>query len=321
MSRNHTLDQLRGLAALMVSVHHLSLALPDVLQTLVYSWQTGVQMFFVISGYIIPYSMAKSGYRTADIGRFWLKRLLRLQPSYTVALLFTFAISCAAAVAKGASPEATWWHLLQGLFYFWVPAENPVIWTLIVEMKYYLFISIFFPLLFSPHRALCIGAFCVCGAAAAFGAERLEVLRHLPFFLFGFVACNLALSRITARESILLMLLAAAAALPRSTYSELAAGLICYLAIRYLPPLTFRAGMFLGTISYSLYLIHFPLGVKLVNLMLPHTPPAWRFLWTPVGTTVCVLAAYVVYRLVEKPSSKWSQRIRLSGAPLSPAAT
>ncbi|MGO4393903.1 acyltransferase family protein [Variovorax sp. M-6] len=311
-NRIFTLDYLRGLAALMVCICHFAPALSGTAADLAKHGAVGVQVFFVISGYIIPYSLLKGEYRITDIGRFWLKRLLRLQPTYAVALLFTFTLSLGAAMVKGEAPKISLLQLSQYLLYLDVPGENPVIWTLIVEMKYYLFISIFFPLLFSQRRLVRIVSFCVCAAVAAFGADRLDVVRHLPYFLMGFVACYVAILRIPMAEAAGLVLLAAAAAIPKSSYPELAAGLSCYLAIRYLPAMRLRVALFLGSISYSLYLIHFPLGVKLLNLVLPRTPESLHALWVPIGVVVCSAVAYVLFRLVEKPSSEWSQRLPIS---------
>ena len=64
------LDLLRGLAALAVCIFHFdhdgALGVPSVSRVLSYGY-LGVQMFFVISGFIIPYSMLRSGYRLSLI--------------------------------------------------------------------------------------------------------------------------------------------------------------------------------------------------------------------------------------------------------------
>src|ERR1700712_5085903 len=160
--RNATIDYLRGLAALMVCVCHFRHTLPDVLSGLAKQGELGVQVFFVISGYIISYSMDRGGYKIIDFGRFWLKRLLRLQPTFVVALLFTFFLSHVSAHMKGGASDFSISDLAAATVYFRVPSENPVIWTLIVELKYYLFISVLFPLLFSPDHAIRRLSYCSC---------------------------------------------------------------------------------------------------------------------------------------------------------------
>jgi len=72
-----------------------------------------------------------------------------------------------------------------------------------------------------------------------------------------------------------------------------------------------RVILFLGTISYSLYLIHLPTGVKVVDLGI-----RWAKGWASqlvllvVGLGVSIGAAYLLYRFVEKPAQRWSSGIR-----------
>lgn len=311
-ARNVALDQLRGIAALMVCIYHLSVFLPAPVRAVVQIGDTGVQVFFVISGYIIPYSMARGGYRLQDIGRFWLKRLVRLHPTYVVALVFTLAISWAAAKARGDAFDTSWSQAVQGFFYLWLPPENPVFWTLVVELQYYALVSLCFPWLFSPRRRVRLAAFAAGAVAVLLLEPQVPVLRHLPFFLLGFVACHGALWPQGRWEASALLALAVAAAWPSATVMQVAAGLACWAAIVWMPPLRWRGFSMLGAISYSLYVIHFPLGVKLVNLAAPRTPAGLQFIWTPIGVAVCLAVAWAIYRLVEKPSGEMSQRIPLS---------
>ena len=66
-------DGLRALAVLSVLVFH---AFP----TLLPGGFIGVDVFFVISGFVLPLSLFNSGYRLPDAGRYLLKRFTRLFP-------------------------------------------------------------------------------------------------------------------------------------------------------------------------------------------------------------------------------------------------
>jgi peptidoglycan/LPS O-acetylase OafA/YrhL len=310
--RNHTIDYLRGVAAVMVCFCHFRHALPEFFSRIAKHGDLGVQIFFVISGYIIPYSLEKGGYRIADFGRFWAKRLLRLQPAFIVALLVTFAMSSAAALLKGDPPAISPLNLAKGFFYLWIPSENPVIWTLIVEIKYYLFISLFFPFLFSRSDFIRRGSYIICLLVSVGLIGYVESLRYLPFFLVGFAACYLSTRRSAAIEALLLGLLALGAAGAGSSMIQISVGGLTALAILFLPSMDFKIGLFLGSISYSLYLLHFPVGVKILNFALPHVSRAWQPLLIPIDILVCVAVAYGLFLLVEKPSSNWSQRIPIS---------
>src|SRR2546423_14858364 len=84
--RLNILDLLRGIASLSVCWFHLTngnehFLPPGWLRASgEYGW-VGVNVFFVISGFIIPYSLFQSGYRLRDYGRFFLKRILALGPT------------------------------------------------------------------------------------------------------------------------------------------------------------------------------------------------------------------------------------------------
>ena len=70
---------------------------------------------------------------------------------------------------------------------------------------------------------------------------------------------------------------------------------------------------FLGSISYSLYLVHSPIGKRALNLFMRISgaqSTASRLLVIAAATGVSILAAYLLYRFVELPSQTWSARLR-----------
>ena len=87
-SRVESVDCLRGIAVGMVVLMHLFVGANSGLKggqiiepVLRYGW-LGVDVFFVISGFIIPFSLHRSGYQIGQFGRFLLKRIIRLDPPY-----------------------------------------------------------------------------------------------------------------------------------------------------------------------------------------------------------------------------------------------
>jgi exopolysaccharide production protein ExoZ len=84
------IQYLRGIAALMVVVHHARHYFPHV-----ESWSSfgsrGVDIFFVISGFIMAHATQgyRSDHRLAQAGGFLLKRFVRVVPLYWLALLWT----------------------------------------------------------------------------------------------------------------------------------------------------------------------------------------------------------------------------------------
>src|SRR6185295_1906083 len=103
------LDFLRGLASLAVCWFHLTrfrYNVPDprgyalVCQTGAYGW-LGVEVFFVISGFVIPYSLYRARYRVKNYRTFILKRVIRLDPPYLVSIAVILALAYALALYSG----------------------------------------------------------------------------------------------------------------------------------------------------------------------------------------------------------------------------
>jgi peptidoglycan/LPS O-acetylase OafA/YrhL len=315
-NRNGSIDYLRGIAALMVCFCHFRLSLPEFMRDTAKTYgELGVQVFFVISGYIIPYSLFRGGYRLADFGRFWLKRILRLQPALAAALALTFLLSISAAAVKGQASTAQAWTYLKAALYLAVPDENPVIWTLIVEVKYYFFVAALFPVLFSTNHWVRRAAFLLATGLAIWGPPYVEWWKYLPFFLIGFSGCYVATRKAGWGEFAVLMILALIAASVNATVPQMVAALATCVVILLARPGEWKIAGLYGSISYSLYLVHFPVGVKLLNLALQHVNGWLPRLMLGLATLgVCTLVAYGLYWLVEKPSSEWSQKIKLCGA-------
>src|SRR6185436_8028950 len=109
-------DALRGVAALAVCWFHFTNGNPQFLpdgwlkQSGAFGW-LGVEVFFVISGFIVPYAMRRRGYDAGrDWARFVAKRVIRLDPPYLVAtalVLVVWFVSPHLPGFDGAPPNAT----------------------------------------------------------------------------------------------------------------------------------------------------------------------------------------------------------------------
>jgi peptidoglycan/LPS O-acetylase OafA/YrhL len=94
--RNANLDLLRALAILAVVAFHMigtwPGALPGVVTRHAYLGAYGVDLFFVLSGWLIGglYWAERKRFGNVQIGRFWLRRWLRTIPPYLAALLLAW---------------------------------------------------------------------------------------------------------------------------------------------------------------------------------------------------------------------------------------
>lgn len=319
-----TLDALRGVAALAVAWFHFTNGTPGflddgLLKTSGARGWLGVEAFFVISGFIIPYSLHKGRYR---LQRHWkvfvAKRLIRLDPPYIACIVLVVALQYASSLApgyRGQPPHYSWTQLALHLGYLnayfggtWV---NPVFWTLAIEFQFYLLIALLYPLL-SDRRAW-VRLSCVSVLAAmsiSFPATNL-VFQWLGLFGLGIISFQFFVG-LTDRTTYFVAL----AAMTMVCYSVLGAmitavGLAAALAITFLRIRRTTLLSLLGAISYSVYLLHVPVGGRVINLGMRLSPTLLnRSLTLAAAVVVTVLAAYVFYRIVELPAQKWSARIK-----------
>ncbi|MEZ5465836.1 MAG: acyltransferase [Lysobacteraceae bacterium] len=157
------LTGLRGVAALWVLVFHAwqfagappcsPFGIP--LSSLLGSGWMGVDLFFVLSGFLLgaPFAQARrEGRPTPDLARFWRRRIGRVLPAYWGQLLILAGIACWASGQwpMTAIETLAQFTLTQNLLPVFREPLNPVHWSLPVEWDFYLLL----PLLALPWRRL-----------------------------------------------------------------------------------------------------------------------------------------------------------------------
>lgn len=150
------LDIVRSLAILCVLVSHglWILQEPGHHYALRFGGQFGVELFFVLSGFLIGTILLKhcdAGLKPRDIGQFWVRRWLRTVPAYFIVLLFLW-------LAMGRF-DWTYFVFLQGVLrYDFVVL--PVSWSLIIEEWFYLIFPLLSAamLLIFPKRGYAVAA-------------------------------------------------------------------------------------------------------------------------------------------------------------------
>jgi peptidoglycan/LPS O-acetylase OafA/YrhL len=141
------------------------------------------------------------------------------------------------------------------------------------------------------------------------------VFHYLGLFGLGMVTFQFH-ERWLSRAAYLALVLAATLA-AASAMGPLEAGVGCaaalWLAWGSLLPMRRLAG--LGALSYSLYLLHVPVGGRVVNLGSRFaTGPASRALVLVSAVAISLGASYLLYRLVELPARRWASGIRYGAA-------
>ncbi|MFE9082386.1 acyltransferase family protein [Brevundimonas sp. NPDC003935] len=334
------LTALRFMAALWVALYTFWPNL-DVgfLPNLAAKGYLGVELFFVLSGFILShvYLHAFAEKRFSYRGFLWA-RIARVYPLHVFTLLGVMALGLA-AVAVGLSIDASilsWKslpaHLL--MLHAWGFAGeagwNHPSWSISAEWFAYLAFPLFvlaaWPLRKRPWVATAGAAVFLMGLYAAFeqlagfplteATFRWGALRIVPCFAYG-CALYLVYRRAPLPRAGLLALSAAvvmvasASVLAWDAVTVLAAGLLI-LALASIPEgqagwLGSKPAVYLGEISYSVYMVCAPWQILAVNLAARATGADDKRLHVLVWLGVIlglIVAAAATYHLIERPARK-----------------
>lgn len=146
------IDALRGLACVAVVLFHMKegghidlllAAAPRWLSIVLSHGDSGVAVFFVISGFVIANSMLRETVTGSYVARFLLRRSLRLDPPYWAAIALTTISSYFSAhlLADRIFVPPSWFELFLHLTYLvelaGQRAISTVFWTLCIEIQFY----------------------------------------------------------------------------------------------------------------------------------------------------------------------------------------
>jgi peptidoglycan/LPS O-acetylase OafA/YrhL len=329
-----TLDSLRGFAALAVCLHHFTsegmplFRLEAARALFAWGW-AGVDVFFVISGFIIPYTMIRDRYRLRDYGGFIGRRLVRVGPPSWVVVALTLASWFALDALRGGAPfwsaDVSWPRVLHNLaytipftHYAWI---NLVFWTLAVEIQFYLLVGLAFPWAFAGKWRFVATGLLVCALHYAPLPAGLTFFGHATLFLIGGAALLHREGQIGLPSYLVLLALLGVVAALQVGGVQAAFGCATALIISFLKVKS-RAGAFFGRISYSLYLVHPLAGAAAALLLmrvLPPTSTAAKLIIILAAVAASVLAAWLFHRLVELYFMRLARRLFGRARDLQPA--
>jgi len=316
-ARYASLDAWRGIAALSVVIFHCGNTIVDhesLAGRLLLSGWLGVFIFFPISGYCILAALQSPANRT--VGAFLVRRWRRIMPPYWASIALALAVAAAALPFNHASRDAllppphVWPAMLTltQVFSDHANAVNPVYWSLCYEEQFYLVMAAMLAIR-ADRRAAVLAA--ITGTAALYMSPawpaRLQglFLEYWMCFAAG-CAAYLWLHEKPARLWAVTMLAIAGAMGAWTANVALIMSVVVAMAMIGLAPcdgwlLRLRPVAALaaaGTFSFSLYLVHVPVGGRVTNLLDRFGLPAPVIV--AISSAVSVGAAWLFYRGVER---------------------
>lgn len=292
-----------------------------------FPWGFGVDLFFVLSGFVMVLSGSRLFNRDGGVREFLTHRFIRVAPLYW---LFTLAI-IAAVIIFPDELETTRLGLASAVSSFlfipwprWDDALRPLLslgWTLNYEMFFYALFAA--TLVFSKKTGLTLllSALAVLATIGAFNLPLYPTLRFwtdsiLLEFGFGVVLGWLYTSRtISAAPKTALalaifafFLLTASMSLqdlPRFLAQGIPATLFVFAALLMPAPSEDSAHRlfadWIGESSYSLYLSH-PFSFAIVKLVWPFAPGGLTdWLYVTVAVIAATIGGVATFKLIEQP--------------------
>jgi peptidoglycan/LPS O-acetylase OafA/YrhL len=337
------IDGLRAVAVLAVVLHHLSAPLMP-------GGYVGVDVFFVISGYLITGIISREIEEGSfTFARFYERRARRIFPALFAVLAVTLVAgyffllpSDYAGTLRGAlgtlffaTNIVFWRDMAAGYFAATDAGLNPLLhtWSLAVEEQFYVFLPVMLLLCYRYFRRHIVLILIACAVVSLVGAALLVQSKSVAvFFLLPFRAWELLIGSLLAfntlptlksrfvREVVagagLLVILAACFLYDsKTTFPGLAAlapvlGAASIIHAGASGPslagrlLQWRPVVYIGLISYSLYLWHWPLIVlvRYAMGMEPITP------YIPVLVAASLALGSLSFHFIEKPF-RWGVHI------------
>lgn len=331
------IDGLRALAVIAVLFSHLKLPYFD-------GGYIGVDIFFVISGYVIYGDLLKrSAEQNFSIREFWLRRARRLFPQLIVMVGVVLAVGSYLLLPTdferlplralaSASATSNWVFALQSGYFMPSSAWNPLLhtWTLSVEIQFYLvFPLILLALVRWRKRGLAIGLSAVCIVSILYcmwprgtNAPFYDSLARAWEFILGALLhhtgrpkfpryINSILSALAISAiGICIVVLGRDSLFPdlRALVPTLSTALLI-LSVRdsaFAKVFESKLAVRTGQMSYSIYMWHWPITVFSAYIWPDAVGLEWRAL---VVLFAILIVSYVMWQWVEEPLRRRSTAI------------
>ena len=328
-NRYYELDAMRGIAALFVVLFHYTRC-TYIGDLFLHIGCMGVDLFFIISGFVILLTIEN----TATIKEFVVNRFARLYPVYWTGVIMTTLLIIYLNGFKIELLKQFFCNLTMFQYFFNVSDIDGPYWTLTIELCFYFFI-IFVKALNGIGRVLFWGGFSFFLSLASFFlylifpevitliVKRFPLIVYFPLFYAGILFFLIKQKRYDQfKLYVILFLTYIVQILLFDMFYHNRGVISCFeysfvLLIIYLLMVLFvldklkfikmKFIRFLGSISYSLYVIHFYIAPAFVI-------PIFRFIGLSrmgsvfVALIIMIILSFLINYFIEIPGVKYLKR-------------
>ncbi len=313
------LDALRGVAAMAVVIFHYTTRYDELFGHKKQNYlgfeygYLGVNLFFIISGFVIFMTLT----RINSLKEFAKRRALRLYPAYIVAVVITFmAVRVYDLKGRGVSLGEAIINLTMLQGHILIPHVDGAYWSLTVELTFYLIMGlVLFLGLSNKITTISLLWLVTSGGIMIISdmsnqrlttfVEYLAISNYSHLFIAGIMFYLIRQKgQVKHHMMILACLMYEYVFIDiNSNFFVTIFFMLFYLLVNNkLNFLNMKPLVFLGTISYSFYLVHQNIGYIVINIMEKYGLINEVFLVIPVTISVGLATLLTFY--VEKPIRK-----------------
>jgi peptidoglycan/LPS O-acetylase OafA/YrhL len=290
MGKLKYVDAIRGIAIIAVFMTHVANSdrFPGFIQKFIQAEAKGVQLFFIASAFTLFLSMDKrENIEHYPTGNFFIRRFFRIAPMYYLAIIYYYFQNSFAGLPHSIGLTISNFIFLHGLSPKWINALVPGGWSISTEMLFYCIVPFIFDWVSNLNRAVLFLLFTLCFRFLFLVLMYYVVLpertdedlhflyyclpNQLPVFALGFILFHYVKSgyRFAGIKLQILVFLVLSLVvnstikdlIPYHFFISIGLAVFCvYLGKTNTPLFVNKFTIFLGKISFSLYLVHF--GVR-----------------------------------------------------------
>lgn len=276
----------------------------SLLNTLMINGDRGVELFFVLSGFILCMPFARqyiSGGKKVQMKKYYLRRVTRLEPPYFIAMTGLLLLHLLMKTHPASTIVPSWLASLiysHNVIYQHTPLLTVVAWSLEIEIQFYLLAPLLFRILslgIITRRVILVGGIAaIVLLQTLLPDDTLTLYNFLQYFLIGILLADLHISDVAVnffRKGVVALLsmlcLTAIIYLPIKNHKDAVSPEVLFISRLFFP---FVVGLFyyvvlkndtvkrvfsykfvpiLGGMCYSIYLLHYTIISIFGRLTIP----------------------------------------------------